>query len=262
MKHLLYTGLIAITFIGQSCLTSKQHAANCTPSNLYTTSMDSINDFQKTSYAVGLTVASDMKKNGLDSMDFNYLKLAFQDVFIGDTNRLSEAGVQKYLRALTDSLRKIQQEEQMKQYLGNKQIGADFLTSLKSNDSIKFTPSGLGYKIKRTGNGVFPKATDEVTAHYEGKLIDGTIFDSSYPRGNPATFPLTRVIKGWTEGLQFIDEGGEIELYIPYNLAYGENGSGAKIPPYSTLIFKVELVKVTSVDPHEGHDHGPGGHQH
>lgn len=260
MKYLLYTGLFALTLINQSCLTSKQHAAACVPSNLYTVPMDSLTDFQKVSYAVGHTVASDMKKNGLDTLDFNYLKVAFQDVFIGDTNRLTEAATQQLLRSLTDSLRRVQQTEQMKKYEGNKKVGADFMESLKSNDSIKFTASGLAYKVTREGNGAFPKATDNVTAHYEGRLIDGTIFDSSYPRGNPAQFPLTRVIKGWTEGLQYINEGGAIELYIPYNLAYGENGSGAKIPPYSTLIFKVELVEVS--DAHKGHNHGPGGHQH
>lgn len=260
MKNLLYTSLFALALIAQSCLNTKNHAQACAPSNLYTTPMDSLTDFQKSSYAVGHTIATDMKKNGLDTLDFNYLKVAFQDVFIGDTNRLSEATTQQILRALTDSLRKEQQKEEMKKFLGNKQAGADYLASLKSNDSIKFTASGLGYKVTRKGNGTFPKATDNVTAHYEGRLIDGTIFDSSYPRGNPIQFPLTRVIKGWTEGLQLISEGGAIELYIPYNLGYGENGSGAKIPPYSTLIFKVELVQVS--DSHEGHDHGPGGHQH
>ena len=105
------------------------------------------------------------------------------------------------------------------------------------------TPSGLKYKVIRKGTGKRPAATDLVTVNYEGRLTNGTVFDSSYQRGEPATFPLNRVIAGWTEGLQLMQEGAEYELYIPYNLAYGENGGGP-IPPKSDLIFKVELIKV------------------
>jgi FKBP-type peptidyl-prolyl cis-trans isomerase FklB len=105
-------------------------------------------------------------------------------------------------------------------------------------------PSGLQYQVLKEGNGRKPKATDQVKCHYEGTLIDGTMFDSSIKRGEPATFPLNQVIAGWTEGLQLMQEGAKYRFFIPYNLGYGERGAGASIPPYSTLIFDVELIEV------------------
>ena len=112
-------------------------------------------------------------------------------------------------------------------------------------DGYKTTASGLKYKVLKQGKGKSPKATDVVTVHYEGKLLDGTVFDSSYQRGEPTSFPLNRVIQGWTEGLQLMNEGSIYELYIPYRLAYGEQGTpGGPIPPKADLIFKVELLKV------------------
>ena len=105
-------------------------------------------------------------------------------------------------------------------------------------------PSGLQYKVLRGGNGRKPAATDSVKCHYEGRLIDGTVFDSSYRRGEPATFPLNGVIAGWTEGLQLMAEGAKHRLFIPYNLAYGERGAGQSIPPYAALVFDVELISV------------------
>lgn len=119
-------------------------------------------------------------------------------------------------------------------------------TASKSGINSKYmtTPSGLKYKILREGTGKVASSTDIVTVNYEGKLLDGTVFDSSYERGEAVSFPLNRVIPGWTEGLQLVKEGGKIELYIPYNLAYGENGVPPVIPPKSDLIFTVELLKV------------------
>jgi FKBP-type peptidyl-prolyl cis-trans isomerase FklB len=105
-------------------------------------------------------------------------------------------------------------------------------------------PSGLQYQVLKEGNGRKPKATDQVKCHYEGTLIDGTMFDSSIKRGEPATFPLNQVIAGWTEGLQLMQVGAKYRFFIPYNLGYGERGAGASIPPYSTLIFDVELIEV------------------
>ena len=109
---------------------------------------------------------------------------------------------------------------------------------------MKTTASGLQYQVLREGNGKQPKATDQVECHYEGTLIDGTKFDSSYDRGQTATFPLNQVIAGWTEGLQLMHEGAKYRFFIPYQLAYGERGAGASIPPYAALIFDVELVAV------------------
>ena len=125
-----------------------------------------------------------------------------------------------------------------------KEAGEKYLKENAKNEGVISLPSGLQYKVLSEGNGRKPKATDEVVCHYEGFLVDGTVFDSSYQRGEPATFPLNQVITGWTEGLQLMQEGAKYRFFIPYRLGYGENGAGTIIPPYSTLIFDVELVKV------------------
>lgn len=125
-----------------------------------------------------------------------------------------------------------------------KEAGEQFLAENAKKDGIITTKSGLQYQILREGNGKAPKATDQVECHYEGTLIDGTKFDSSYDRGQTATFPLNQVIAGWTEGLQLMTEGAKYRFFIPYQLGYGERGAGAAIPPFSALIFDVELVAV------------------
>ena len=126
----------------------------------------------------------------------------------------------------------------------NKTIGLEFLEQNAKNDSVVQTESGLQYMVLKEGNGAKPGPTDMVTVHYTGKLIDGTVFDSSVERGEPATFPLNKVIPGWTEGLQLMSEGSQYRLFIPSELAYGEKGAGDQILPNSTLIFDVELIKV------------------
>jgi FKBP-type peptidyl-prolyl cis-trans isomerase len=126
----------------------------------------------------------------------------------------------------------------------NKTIGREFLEENAKNDSVTQTQSGLQYMVLKEGTGAKPGPTDEVTVHYTGRLLDGTVFDSSVERGEPATFPLDKVIPGWTEGLQLMSEGSKYRLFIPSELAYGSKGSGDKILPNSTLIFDVELIKV------------------
>lgn len=127
--------------------------------------------------------------------------------------------------------------------MGAKEDGVKFLQDNLKRDGVEATASGLQYEVIEAGSGASPSATDTVEVHYEGTFIDGTVFDSSYKRGDTIEFPLNRVIAGWTEGLQLMKEGATYKLYIPYNLAYGESGTGP-IPGYSTLIFKVELVAV------------------
>jgi len=126
----------------------------------------------------------------------------------------------------------------------NKTLGREFMEQNAKNDSVVQTQSGLQYMVLKEGNGAKPGPTDEVTVHYTGRLLDGTVFDSSVERGEPATFPLDKVIAGWTEGLQLMSEGSEYRLFIPSELAYGSKGSGDKILPNSTLIFDVQLIKV------------------
>ena len=130
------------------------------------------------------------------------------------------------------------------QFPDNKTLGREFLEENAKNDSVVQTASGLQYMIIKEGTGAKPGPEDEVTVHYTGKLIDGTVFDSSVERGEPATFPLNRVIPGWTEGLQLMSEGSEYRFFIPSELGYGEKGSGDQIPPNSVLIFDVQLIKI------------------
>ena len=127
----------------------------------------------------------------------------------------------------------------------NLTLGREFLEENAKNDSVKVTESGLQYMVLKEGKGIKPSATDTVTVHYTGTLISGKVFDSSVERGEPASFPLNRVIPGWTEGLQLMSEGSKYRLFIPSELAYGEKGAGNDILPNSTLIFDVELIKVT-----------------
>ena len=130
----------------------------------------------------------------------------------------------------------------------NLTLGREFLEENAKNDSVVQTESGLQYMVLKEGTGAKPGPTDNVTVHYTGRLLDGTVFDSSVERGEPATFPLNKVIPGWTEGLQLMSEGAKYRLFIPSELAYGENGAGDKILPNSTLIFDVELIKVEKND--------------
>ena len=125
-----------------------------------------------------------------------------------------------------------------------KAAGEQFLAENAKREGVKTTASGLQYEVLEATIGQKPKATDTVRVHYEGTLIDGTVFDSSYKRGESISFPLNGVIKGWTEGLQLMPVGSKYKLFIPYNLGYGERGAGASIPPYATLIFTVELLEI------------------
>jgi FKBP-type peptidyl-prolyl cis-trans isomerase FklB len=137
-----------------------------------------------------------------------------------------------------------QQREQAKQNESIKAEGENFLAENAKRPEVKTTESGLQYEVITEGNGKKPAATDVVKVHYKGTLIDGTVFDSSYDRGEPAEFPLNRVIAGWTEGLQLMSVGSKYKLYIPYQLGYGERGAGQDIKPYSALIFDVELLEI------------------
>ena len=125
-----------------------------------------------------------------------------------------------------------------------REAGEHFLTENAKKEGVVVLPSGLQYQVLTAAEGRKPAATDQVKCHYEGRLTDGTVFDSSYRRGEPATFPLNGVIAGWTEGLQLMGEGSKFRFFIPYHLAYGERGAGASIPPYAALVFDVELLEV------------------
>ena len=156
----------------------------------------------------------------------------------------SEQELQAAFLAFQQALQTMAAEKASKAGDNNKKEGEAFLVANAKKEGVKVTESGLQYKVIKAGEGATPKPTSKVTTHYEGKLINGTVFDSSYKRGAPATFGVNQVIPGWTEALQLMKEGDQWELYIPSKLAYGERGAGADIGPNSTLIFKIELIKV------------------
>lgn len=192
---------------------------------------------QKAGYAMGVLFANQIKSQGGDSLDVETLVTAVRDVF-GKKNLLIEQ------QACMPIVQGFMQQAFEKKTARVKDESKAFLEANKTKEGVQSTASGLQYKVLASGTGKSPGATSSVTVHYTGKLLDGSVFDSSVQRGQPATFSLNQVISGWTEGLQLMKEGDKFIFYIPYNLGYGERGSGAQIPPYSTLIFEVELIKV------------------
>ena len=194
------------------------------------------NENNKASYGLGVLMASNVKNQGADSLDIESLTLAIRDVLQNKPLKLQQQDcmpiVQQYMQAAYSKKSEKAKSE-----------GTTFLETNKKAAGVTTTASGLQYKILTTGKGKQPKATDNVTVHYTGKLINGTVFDSSVERGQPATFGVSGVIGGWIEALQLMHEGDKWMLFIPQELAYGERGSGA-IPPFAALIFEVELLKV------------------
>jgi FKBP-type peptidyl-prolyl cis-trans isomerase FklB len=195
------------------------------------------NNMDSLSYSLGVLMAQSLQKQGLSKIDASSFTKGVQDMIGGseldidldDANRF----VQEYMQA-----------QQAKQYEGVLKEGKDFLSKNGAREEVTVLPSGLQYEVLQEGTGPKPAPSDKVTVHYHGTLLDGTVFDSSVNRGQPATFGVTQVIQGWVEGLQLMPQGSKWRLYIPYDLAYGERGAGGKIGPYSTLIFDVELLKI------------------
>lgn len=201
------------------------------------TFMDSV------SYAIGANIGMSMSADSLD-LNLDILLEGMKDKLEGKETKLTE----EQLGSVLTKLQEVVQEQKQKQFLAqseaNTKAGKDFLSKNRSSDGVKETPSGLQYKVVKEGSGKIPTATDTVKVHYHGTLIDGTVFDSSKDRGEPIEFPLNRVIKGWTEGLQLMKEGSVYLLYIPSELAYGARGQGSTIGPNAVLIFEVELIEV------------------
>ena len=191
----------------------------------------------KISYAIGLSMGQNLRSSGVTRLEYADLAKGIQDVLEGQKPQITYQEAQTILgRFFSDLESRIAGEQ--------KKAGEDFLAANAKRAEVKTTPSGLQYEILEATIGQKPKATDKVRVHYEGTLIDGTVFDSSYKRGESISFALNQVIKGWTEGLQLMSVGSKYKLYIPYQLAYGEQGAGGSIPPYSALIFTVELLGI------------------
>lgn len=191
----------------------------------------------KLSYAWGLAMGQQLKGMGVKDLDADAFKDAVKVVYEGGEPAISVDEAQKLIN---DYL----QELQSKAEAAARAEGESFLADNGKKENVLTTPSGLQYVIEKEGTGAQPTAEDEVTVHYTGKLLDGKVFDSSVNRGEPATFPLNRVIPGWTEGVQLMKEGAKYTFFIPSDLAYGAQGVPGAIPPHSTLIFEVELIKV------------------
>jgi FKBP-type peptidyl-prolyl cis-trans isomerase len=202
-------------------------------------------DKQKASYALGMNIAAGLSQQ-MDPKDIDKASLlqGFKDTLAGAKPAISMEEAVAALKKLQDTVQK--EEEAAVQQAGetNQKAGDAFLAANKSKEGVVALPSGLQYKVLTEGTGPKPAATDTVVCNYRGSLLDGKEFDSSYKRGQPATFPLNQVIKGWTEGVQLMSVGSKYEFYIPAVLAYGARGAGADIGPNSTLIFQVELISI------------------
>lgn len=190
----------------------------------------------KVSYALGIGIGRQLAQMGATDINTDDFGQAIKDAISGRL-QLDEQEAQMIVQDFFQR----KSEEQAK---NAKAEGENFLAENGKKEGVVVLPSGLQYQVLREGNGNKPSATDQVECHYEGTLINGQVFDSSYKRGQTATFGLNQVIKGWTEGLQLMQEGAKYRFFIPYHLAYGAQGVGQNIPPYATLIFDVELVKV------------------
>jgi FKBP-type peptidyl-prolyl cis-trans isomerase FklB len=201
----------------------------------------------KNSYAFGMNIGRGLRQNSVD-IDPAILMRGIKDVLAGGKTLLTDEEAQGMLTAIQNDLRKKQQD--MRQQAGdtNKKEGEAFLAQNKTKDGVIALSSGLQYKIVKAGDGPKPAATDSVICNYRGTLINGTEFDSSYKRGQPATFPVGQVIKGWTEALQLMPVGSKWELYVPPDLAYGDRGAGPNIGSNATLIFEVELLSIQAKD--------------
>lgn len=191
----------------------------------------------KFSYSIGLGIGQNLRGMGTNDLNVEDFAQAVKDVLTGATPVISHTEARQIVNEYFEKLEARINAE-------NIEKGKTFLEENKKNPNVKVLPSGLQYEVIREGNGKHPKATDQVRCHYEGTLIDGTLFDSSVRRGQPAVFGVNQVIKGWVEALQLMSEGAKWKLYIPSELAYGAAGAGEMIPPHSTLIFEVELLEV------------------
>jgi FKBP-type peptidyl-prolyl cis-trans isomerase FklB len=192
---------------------------------------------EKISYSLGMNIAANLKSSGIDALNYEAFTKALKAAFEGDATELSAEEANQVLQQFFGEL-------QQKQQAKNVEAGKKFLDENAKREEVIVLDSGLQYEIMTEGSGKKPQASDQVKCHYHGTLIDGTVFDSSVQRGEPAVFPVNGVIQGWVEALQLMPTGSKWKLYIPSDLAYGERGAGQNIGPHTTLVFEVELLEI------------------
>jgi FKBP-type peptidyl-prolyl cis-trans isomerase FklB len=205
--------------------------------NLNAQKMDLKNHMDSISYAIGVSVGTNLKGAGFESLNSELVAAAMAAVIKGEAPKMDVTMANQLINEHMTAL-------QAKKGGAAKEAGAKFLEENKKKKGVTALPSGLQYEVITMGTGTKPTTADKVKVHYHGTLTDGTVFDSSVQRGEPATFGLTQVIKGWTEALQLMPVGSKWKIYLPYDLAYGDKGAGGKIGPYATLVFEVELLEI------------------
>lgn len=198
----------------------------------------------KLSYALGLGIGRQLSQMGAENLNIDDFAQAIKDILEGKEPQVADQEAQTIVTEFFQQQEAKRRAAAAEKYKENKDKGESWLADKALEEGVVSLPSGLMYQVLNEGSGKKPTAEDTVECHYEGRLIDGTVFDSSYKRGESATFPLNGVIAGWTEGVQLMSEGAKYRFFIPYQLAYGERGAGAAIPPFAALVFDVELIKV------------------
>jgi len=189
------------------------------------------------SYSLGVLVGKNLKQGGFEDINLDIFQKGLSTTMKGDKGLITTEQCQEIVQTYA-------MEKQSKMGEQAKVAGEEFLAKNKMRPEITTLPDGLQYEVIKAGDGPKPKATDNVVVHYHGTLIDGTVFDSSVEKGEPITYPVNKFITGWTEALQMMNVGSKWKLYVPYQLAYGERGSGQQIPPYAALIFEMELLSI------------------
>jgi FKBP-type peptidyl-prolyl cis-trans isomerase len=236
MKKVLITLLIPFCSYAVNAQTKGKTAVRKTVTTV-TKTVKPLSTLDSASYAFGMSMAGSLKNDGLKSLNYELLVKGLKDAFGSQTTMLSQDAAQKAIGNLFKSV-------SQNKFSANINEGKALLENNKKDPVVKTTASGLQYIVITPGAGPKPAVTDTVLVNYSGKLLNGKQFDSSYDRNEPLSLSLNRVIPGWTEGMQLMSKGAKYKFFIPYNLAYGERGAGQDIPPYSTLVFEIELLKI------------------
>ncbi|MDX1586381.1 MAG: FKBP-type peptidyl-prolyl cis-trans isomerase [Balneolaceae bacterium] len=234
---------VAFAFLLTTGCNSSQQSGSEASEVTLSTNIDSV------SYGIGYLNGQSMRQQGMDDIEAEDFVAGLRQAMNEQDPQIPQNEINQLLQQYQMKAQQKAQQMKQEEAQANREEGESFLAENRNKEGVQVTDSGLQYKVLEEGSGESPSATDSVTVHYEGTLIDGTVFDSSYERGQPATFPLNRVIEGWTEGLQLMKDGATYRFYIPGDLAYGMNPRpGGPIGPNETLIFKVELIDVKEVD--------------